>query len=153
MVTRNYAVTRCTDYALVRDICLEPEILHRLSDDFFDIETYEPENDGIWLRCDRDDTCVGIVKMSIMSPLDLRIHINIPKKHRISCLHIGRAFINFVEQRIGCYVNLSTRVGEQYTSVIKFAEKIGFTNDGLDRVSYKRDGKIYDSIIMSYIFK
>ncbi len=150
---RNYVVTPCIDYKLVKEICLDPDILHRLSDDFFDIETYKPENDGAWLRCDRNNTCVGIVRMTVISPLDLRIHINIPKKHRTSCLHIGRAFIDFVEQRKGNYVKLSTCVGEQYTTVIRFAEKIGFTNDGLDRMSYKRDGKIYDSIIMSYIFK
>jgi len=153
VATRNYTVTRCTDYALVRDICLDPELLHRVSDDFFDIANYNIESDGIWLRCDRDDACVGMVQVKISSPLDLRVHIVIPKRHRASCLPIGMAFIAFLEQNKGCYIKLSTRIAEKYANVVRFTQRIGFTNDGVDRMSYQRDGQIYDTVIMSYIFK
>ncbi len=146
-----YKISECTDFDLVREICFSKDLLHRLSDDFFDPDNYKP--DGLWLRCDRNSVCVGLVKVNIRSPLDLRVHIAIPKSNRNSCLKIGKAFVSFLEARKGGYVKLSTKVGEQYGNVVKFAERIGFTVDGLDKMSYQRDGQIYDRVIMSYIFK
>lgn len=147
-----YEVTVCDDYDLVRRIILDPEMLHRITDDFSDVKNYNPEHHGVWLRCDRGDECVGVVKVSAVSPLDLSIHIHIPKKYRCSCLKIGKAFVEFVEGRKGGHLKLSTRVASKYRNVVKFTKRLGFTEDGIDKMSYKRDGEIYDTVLMSYVF-
>jgi len=149
----DYVVTRCTDTALLNDICLDPALVESISDDFFDKEHYSIEKDGVWLKCDRAAVCVGMVQVKIASPLDLRVHIVIPKKHRVNCCLIGKAFVAFLEQNKGRYIKLSTRVAEKYDNVIRFTERLGFTVDGVDKLSYQQDGQLYDTVLMSYIFK
>ena len=105
------------------------------------------------MRCDRGGECVGIARASKTSPLDLRVHIHIPKGNRVSCLKIGKAFMSHLEAKKGSFLKLSTRIACKYENVVKFAQKLGFDVDGIDRLSYQRDGVIYDTVMMSYIFK
>jgi len=127
-------------------------MVNRITDDYFDIDAYDPEAKGVWLRCDRKGVCVGLLMATPKSPLNLRVHICIPKKYRPNCLIIGKAFMHFLEKKKGSFLKLSTTMPAQYGNAVEFAKRLGFTVEGIDKLSYKKDDKVYDRVVMSYIF-
>lgn len=147
-----YEVALCADYELINKVTLDPDTLDQIKDDFFDITTYRPDEAGVWLQCKRDGECVGMLRARPLGRFNLRVHIYIPVKNRVNCLHIGQAFIAFINKNKGGYLKMSTTAAVKYKNVIRYCHRLGFDTEGIDKLSCQIGGIIHDKVVMSYLF-
>lgn len=138
----------CDDVDYIRSVIIEdPEMYGRSVDDHTNPDSISMALGNIrWLECNRDGERVGLSAVKVASNSVLNLHIHIPKQHRgIGTLEIGRAILLWVVNSASPkYQKINTKVPVIYKDVIRFAHKLGFVNEGIDRLSIMKNGKLTD---------
>ena len=113
-------------------------------------------NQGLWLKWvdEGDSTIKALCVFKVESIYVLEVHIHIPKQFRgKGTLDKGRDFLNWiVEQNLGKYVKINTKIPVIHRDVILFAMKLGFKREGTNRLSIVKNGILMDQAIMGLTF-
>lgn len=149
-------VRLCKDFDYVKSIMVDDdEMFDRASDDYTNkMDAIQGLSRLIWLECERDGKRVGLSAVSTASSSVLNIHIHMPKKNRgMGTLKVGRAFLDWVVNNSASqYVKINTKVPVIYKDVIRFAHKLGFKDEGIDRLSIMKNGKLVDRLNLGITF-
>lgn len=149
-------VKRCTDFDYVKSVMIDDdEMFDRSKDDYMSkLDAAKGLSKLIWLECEKDGKRVGLSAVNVASNSVLNIHIHIPKVHRgIGTLKIGRAFLGWVVNNSSKqYVKINTKVPTIYKDVIRFAHKLGFKDEGIDRLSIMKNGELVDRLNLGITF-
>ncbi len=149
-------VKLCKDFDYVKSVMVDDdEMFDRVSDDYTNkMDAIQGLSKLIWLECVKDGDRVGLSAVLTASSSVLNIHIHIPKKNRgTGTLKVGREFLRWVvDNSAKQYVKINTKVPMIYRDVIRFAHKLGFKDEGIDRLSIMKNGKLVDRLNMGITF-
>ncbi len=134
------------DLSLVREIMIEPEIWERASEDGVDQESWYPGTDAttIWLFCIDDDGIIGIILLHVDNSVTLRMHPYLRAQHHQKGRDMMAAFYEWILENTEDRINkINVSIPEDQRKVINFSKRVGFQKEGVDRNSYRKDGKLY----------
>ena len=143
------------NFDLIKEMVLrDTELLERVTDDFADIEAWEPWNFK-WLGWFEDFVCKALLSYHEENDCVLIVHMHIPKRYRKDgSFRMGSGLLEFLENNIEeQYVKLNAKIPALYPDVVRFAEKCGFEKEGVDRKSHKKYNKYYDRVIMGKVIR
>lgn len=149
-------ISVCKDVDYIRSVIIDDdEMYSRTSDDFTPDNIANYFGSALWLECKRDDKRVGLSAIKVASNSVLNIHIHIPKKHRgKGVIDIGREVLRWVASNAGpSFFKINTKVPVIYKDVIRFAHSLGFKDEGIDRLSIMKSGKLIDRLNLGITFK
>lgn len=148
----SYSVAVCDDIDYVKSVMLDPEMWERSSND--NTRGRIEDIPCIWLCAYLGDKRVGLCSVLGQGGTAVEIHIHIPKRYRGSgTLEMGKLFLNWIKDNsVGGINKINTQVPEIYKDVIMFASKLGFSKEGVNRLSISKNGKIMDMVYMGITF-
>ena len=134
---------RTHDELMIREVLDNPEISDRITEDGMTMEDVEIDTKReCWLAVHADGL-VGVFCLLPMSKSSVEIHVHIlkecRKEHSVSSLLEVFKFILTTS-----YVKVTAIIPVIYQDVIGFAKKMGFTEEGCNRKSYRKNGQLID---------
>lgn len=135
-------VTRTFDKDAILDFL--DEFLDRISEDGSDKIEVDPD-DECWLQVHNSVTLdvIGMIVLVPMNRVTLDLHVHMKPEHKKfnqqAMIEVFKYFMT-----IGQYVKITADIPELYESVYHFALKMGFTDEGLNRLSHLKKGKLWD---------
>lgn len=107
-----------------------------------------PDN-HIYLGCFDGDEILGFFWLIRENNIVLDTHINILKEHRHRAVELSKEFFLFmIEHFYGITHKLNCKIPTVYPEVIGHAKKMGFVEEGIDRQSMVKNGRLVDRIIL-----
>jgi len=130
----------------VKEILMIPEVWERAAEDGADKETYYPGFDAMcgWLICKEDEDIVGLIYIHNDNTTSVKIHPYILPNHRGSGRQMMFSFYRWVVNKCPNVLKVLVAVPTCYKRVYKFAKKVGFIEEGINRKSYIKNGELYD---------
>lgn len=104
--------------------------------------TFVSENLRFWMLVKDEGKILGAILFEVETPVSVKIHPYLFKKFR----HRGREMMGKIfEWFLKTELNkITAEVPVCYQIVLNFAKKMGFQMEGINRGSYKKNGKILD---------
>lgn len=135
---------------LVKQIMLMPEILQYASEDDPDCDpVFTCEKGEAWLLAMDDDLFVGIIYTHITGSAVAFFHPYILRKHKDEFEPMCKAFLKwFADSMPNKIIKLNALIPTYAKPAYEAAISIGFTKEGVDRMSYRKHGKIWDRYLM-----
>lgn len=133
------------DMDAVREIITTPEIWERASEDGIDSDTYYPSFDDfhVWLLVKRDNENIGVILVHNDNTTSVKIHPYLFTEYH----SLGREMMKKLYEWI---LSLPERINkvlasipENQRKVYNYVKKMGFKDEGFNRESFVKDGKIY----------
>lgn len=142
------------DYNLIKRMLFgDSELNDRITSDYGDNKSFNPDN-YMWIGWFEGKTCHGLGQIEKENAITLIVHINILKKYRNNSFEIGSGLLKYLESTCNKrYVKLNAKVPKMYPDVVRFSEKLGFIQEGVDRQSYCKNGITQDRIILGKIIE
>lgn len=148
-------IKQTKNYEMIRDMLFnDKELYDRISDDYTDAENWQPDK-SIWIGYYENDECLALLSASDENAIVLNIHLHIPEKNRgKDSFKIGNGLVKFIEKHCDKrFVKINVKVPVIFKDSIRFSEKLGFLKEGVDRMSYIKNGKIIDRIMFGKIIR
>ena len=139
--------TRTHDREVIKGIMSLKGIRETIAEDGQDPDKFEPNLDtDCWLLISDDENVIGLYNLHAVNSVTLSIHAQvIPKfrggKSRDTCKAVFRWLL---EEAPGEYMKVIAEIPVIYQNVIDFSRSMGFSDEGINRMSYKKDGDIVD---------
>lgn len=147
----------CKDVEYIRSVLLEDqEMYERSSDDYTDpVAIQKAFGSVLWLTCIKNDQRIGLAAIKIASSCVLNVHIHIQKQFRGNgTIELGKLILTWiVENAADQYVKINTKIPIIYKDVIQFAHKLGFKDEGIDRLSIMKKGRLIDRLNLGITFE
>tara|TARA_R110000850_G_C9996087_1_gene467980 strand:+ start:27726 stop:28202 length:477 start_codon:yes stop_codon:yes gene_type:complete len=142
-------LTATDDMGLVKEIAGHQDIWDRFSDGV-KREDYEPDNSGRtqWLVIHSGDEVAGVIMVFCETTCAIGFHPYMYKKYRCYAREMIKAFFNwFIEVIPESVCKINVEIPDCYMSTVNVAKKTGFKHEGVNRDSYRRNGKVYNQIM------
>jgi len=142
-------VERVDDVEIIKSIMLHPEIWPTISEDNFTQEEYEPDvYVDFWLGAFVDGDCIGLFRFHSLNGVTVQIHIQILPEYRekFAMESVKHMWKWLLDQEDTPLIKVVASIPIIYPNVIKFALANGFKEEGINRMSYKKNGKIVDQL-------
>ncbi len=142
-----YSVHICKDIDYIKSIMLDPEMWERCADDYAD-ESIIDKARCVWLICYYYDVPMGLAAIISASTSVVNVHIHIPKSNRgMHTKRIGFEILHWIKMNAGPRIHkINTKIPVIYKDVIRFAHSLGFKDEGIDRLSMMKNGKLIDRL-------
>ena len=127
---------------------IDDELFDRISDDYTTIENLVLHKNHLYIGA-FDPDLIGFARMHPENRTTMTIHINIPEKHRDRAKLMPELF--FAEMKSGAAPEVQKficKIPVIYPEVYNFAKFAGFEDEGLDKKSIMKGGKLIDRYIM-----
>ena len=132
----------------VKEILSNKELFDRVSDDSVEYGSFIPSNDCVYLGMYHKDLLIGFWWIIPDNSITIDVHCNILKEHRHLSGEMVMDFYNFVINEFKDTQKLICKIPVNFVDVYEFTKKHGFIDEGLDRQSIKKNGKILDRHIL-----
>ena len=132
----------------------DDEMYERSSDDFTPKDIHKSLHSALWLQCEKDGEKMGLSAVKVASNSVLNIHIHIQKKFRgAGTIETGKIILRWVVENAGPnFSKINTKIPVIYKDVIRFAHILGFKDEGVDRLSIMKGGKLIDRLNLGITF-
>lgn len=140
------------DLELVRNILIEPEMWDRITEDGQNKDDFVIEPNpafnfvGVFSNDEtlKQEKLIGLFFLHALNKTALQIHAHIIKKYRKKfAKEAGRQIISYFVNETE-YQKLLAEIPVIYTNVYHYTKSFGFVDEGLNRKSFTKDGKIID---------
>jgi hypothetical protein len=139
-------LTHTTDMNIVKSLLVTPEIWEQAAEDGVNKDDYYPAYDNLsaWLLCELDDEIIGLIFIHNESLCSINMHPYLKRKYKRKGRDMMIAFFNwFLTLPAGiCKVNVSIPFNRKI--VYNFAKRVGFKDEGINRMSYLKGGVNHD---------
>ena len=145
----------CKDLDYIKSVMIDDkEMYSRSSDDFTPKNIHEGFHSALWLQCKKDNQKIGLSAIKVASSSVLNIHIHIQKQFRgAGTIEVGKTILRWVVENAGpSFYKINTKVPVIYKDVIRFAHTLGFKDEGVDRLSIMKSGKLVDRLNLGITF-
>lgn len=133
-------VAPTTDRALIESILYHPVIFENIAEDNAPKEL--PKSG--FLAGFSGETCVGIVIVNPVSKHVAEVHIQVLPEHRTA--HAGEFANAAIKWLLGKgFKKLNAQIPFCCENVKRFAERVGFEVEGINRCSWMKNGVLHDS--------
>lgn len=129
------------------ELASDPELLDRISDTECERAVFRPSDQflGVYVYGE----LVGFFLFRQENTSAIEIHINILESGRKHAFKATKMFLKqFKEFSPKEIIKINAKIPVIFEDVYWFAKKCGMQDEGLDRKSYKKHGKIYDRYIL-----
>ena len=132
------------DMNAVKAFLIQPEVWERASEDYEDVSQFYPHNDelSVWLECVDDGDFIGLILVHHDNSTTLRIHPYMASKEKSR--EMMSDFFKWVLTLPDQIQKIIVTIPSCYKIVHNFARKVGFIDEGINRLSYTKGGKLYD---------
>ena len=128
----------------IKEAVLSPDILPMLVEDGFCGE-YDPDMNQVWLLFEDDGDIIGIFNFTHITSICFEMHPIIYKKYRLKYARqcMEWAFMFFLETDKN---KIIVQIPEDRPELVNFAKHHGFIEEGINRDSLMKQGKIMNII-------
>lgn len=140
---------RTFDTDLIKDIMIE--LWDTVAEDGVKPGEYKPNvDDECWVEMLVGDKCIGVYRVHALNSATLQIHAQIlPEYRKEYSKATGRRILSWISENAeDNYQKVVAEVPTIYPNVIKFVIANGFKLEGVNRLSYRKDGVLYDQCLM-----
>ncbi len=140
------SLKRSFDVEEIKSVFTNPQIWATIAEDNQDIESFNPDPEKeFFLGVYDNSLLIGFYAFAAKSSVELDVHVQILPKHRKKyALASGHKMIDwFINDAPANYLKLTAQIPFKYPDVKNFALSIGFEIEGINKQSYRKDGKIY----------
>jgi len=131
---------------MVKSILFHDDIWSRFSDGV-KTEDYEPDNNDRtqWLIIYYDQEIAGVIRVFCETTCAIQFHPYMIKPYRKYVREMTEAFFHwFIDEIPRSILKINVMTPDCYKSVINATKKMGFTQEGINRDSYRKDGIVYN---------
>ena len=135
---------RLATVAEIKEMVFSPDRLPLLVEDGFCGE-YEPDMNQVWLLFEDNDDIIGIFNFTHITSICFEMHPMIYKKHRLKYARkcMALAFMFFLETDKN---KIIVQIPSDRPELVNFAKHHGFIEEGINRDSVMKEGKIMNII-------
>ena len=127
----------------VKEIMEDAELFSRVSDDLCDYEHFMPPMDHAYVACVEDGVIMGFFWLHADTSTTMQIHANFLKAHRHRAQEGADKILDHVFNKIGV-LKLIAKIPVTFPDVYYFTKRQGFADEGCDRKSILKGGKLID---------
>lgn len=138
-------IKRTFDLDVIHSVFKNKNLAKYLTDDFTEIEEY-PIHDMIYYLEARDTELIGLFMCVQMNSICLDAHVAMLQRGRKTKV-AGNEAIEWIFKNTG-YEKINATIPMFNKLAIKYAKDIGFTEEGVNRGSFIRNGKIHDQLYL-----
>ena len=132
----------------VKELLSDDELFDRVSDDSMTYDKFNPSVSGAYLGMFHNGDLIGFWWLIPDNAITIDVHCNILKEHRHLSAIMVDEFYKYITSEFKTANKLICKIPTTYIDVYEFTKKHGFTDEGLDRQSVKKSGKILDRHIL-----
>ena len=139
-------VTRTYDAALITDLMTRDDIWATIAEDGQKKEEFEPNVlDECWLEMKAGETLVGVYNLHTHNGITVQIHAHVLPEHRKkNSRATGIESLRWIYDNAPVYKKVIAEIPFCFENVKNFAESIGYQLEGVNRLSYLKNGVIVD---------
>lgn len=139
-------VTRTYDTELIKSILLEPCLWDTIAEDGQVKDDFEPAvEDECWLLMTHDETVIALYNYHTKNAITVEIHAHVLPEHRKKFSKAtGAAALRWLITTNPQYQKVIAQIPHIYRNVMEFACSFGFIIEGINRLSYLKNGEIID---------
>ena len=130
----------------VEEIFNDPELFGRIAEDNPEQKPFEADIESDrYMMIIKDEQTIGAWCLYPSNRSTLNIHCNILVEYRHYGKEAGRLILKwFVEDCPEMYQKLNAEVPTTYPEVYHFTKRHGFTDEGINRLSTRKQGQLVD---------
>ena len=134
------------DMGLVHRLIQDDEIWNTMAEDGISKEVFYPSFDSMscWLLAKDGDEVIGVVLIHNDNSKSIKIHPYILPEHKGKGKPMAKAFYKWLVENCKGIAKVIITIPFCYKRVYLFAKVAGFIDEGINRMSYCKDGKMYD---------
>ena len=145
-------ISRTFDPQIVRSVMCSPAIWETVAEDNQIPETFDPEMVAdCWLKIVSGGTLLGLYNIHAHNSVTLEIHAQIlPEYRREFGKESSRLVLEWIvsnEEAEG-YEKVIAQIPTLYPKVKHFTLNAGFQEEGINRLSYRKNGQLYDQWLL-----
>lgn len=133
-------VERTYDEELVRNMLFH--FLDRISEDNAELEINV--NKEAWILMSENDQNIGIYCLHPLNSVTLQIHAHVLPEFRRFAYQTGVEILTWFLDNVK-YDKIVAEIPKLYPDVYYFTKKFGFQDEGINRQSHKKYGKLHDT--------
>jgi hypothetical protein len=144
---------RTKDLELIKAFMMQPEIFRVASEDSASAEQEFTAHDReIWMFAIKDSVAVGIVHSHLENGTTAWFHPYIMKSHKKDYLILIKVFLQWFDKYFPIEVQkLNAHVPTYAKQAYKATINAGFKDEGLNRLSFMKNGKLWNRHLVGYI--
>lgn len=142
-------IARADDMDEVKSFVSQEEIWENACDTTQEPALFNPRNDenGMWIVAKKEEELIGVIYIHHDNSYTLKMHPYLLNCYKADCREFMKAFYRWFldvmpEQIIKCVAVID----ETKRSVLSFAFNMGFTREGLNRLSLIKNGVKVDQV-------
>ena len=132
-----------TDYAAIKKIFLDESVHKWIIDDYTPETIIIHESLTYLLSEDKD----GVIVLVPRNGIEIEVHTAIMKSARHKALHYAAKTLDWIFENTQC-LKVTTSVPFFNTRAYKFTLKLGFRDEGVNRMSFMKDGQVHDQWLL-----
>tara|TARA_R110000822_G_scaffold102088_2_gene228412 strand:+ start:184 stop:645 length:462 start_codon:yes stop_codon:yes gene_type:complete len=128
----------------IKEVVSSPDLLPMLVEDGFSGD-FEPDMNQVWLLFEDDEDIIGIFNFTHITSICFEMHPMIYKKYRLKYARqcMDWAFMFFLETDKN---KIIVQIPSDRPELVNFAKHHGFVEEGINRDSVMKEGKIMNII-------
>lgn len=137
---------RTYDSGIVKDVMTTPALWATIAEDGQDEIDFEPEvREECWLLMLNDEVLVGVYNIHALNSVTLEIHAHVlPEYRKPYSKATGYAALKWIYENASEYKKVIAQIPTIYENVKCFTCSFGFKEEGINRLSYLKNGEIVD---------
>ena len=143
-------VSRTYDIEMIKELITRDEIWSTIAEDGQVKENYSPKVEAeCWLEVTVDDKVIALYNIHTKNCITVEFHAHVLPKYRkeYSRPSFVAAF-RWIYENAPVYQKVVGQIPFCCENVKRFCENIGFKHEGVNRLSYLKNGEILDQWIM-----
>lgn len=144
-------ISRTYDLDIIKKIMFNPVIWKSCAEDGQTQEEYKFEMKAhCWLILEVDEKVIGAYNIHANNAVTLELHAHVlPEFRKQYAFETGDTVLKWIlEESPDQYQKLVAQIPAYHKNVIDFTLAHGFKKEGINRLSYKIDGKLYDQCLL-----
>lgn len=127
----------------VKDLLADEELFDRISDDHCSYERFFPPSDHLYIGCADGGILLGFFWLHPETSTTLQIHANFKKEHRGRAGECAQKILEYLFRTVGIE-KLTAKIPVTFQDVYHFTKRQGLVDEGCDRKSILKGGKLID---------
>jgi RimJ/RimL family protein N-acetyltransferase len=141
-------ISETKDLDKIARVLKHPEIFDRISEDGPTLDTWMPNTDDALFVTDENN--IGLMIYHWVNSVTIECHVQVLPKHRDQAHKFGQLVLEWAWDNTKA-TKIVAQIPEIYPSVIKFAYKNGFSFEGVNKLSYLKNGQLHDQYYLGLI--
>jgi RimJ/RimL family protein N-acetyltransferase len=144
---------RTKDLELIKTFMMQPEIYKYASEDNASLDPdFTESGREIWLLAVEDNEAIGIVNSHLENGTTGWFHPYILRSHKEKYLALVNLFLKWFDQFFPVEIQkLNAYIPTYARKAYEIAMRAGFKDEGLNRKSYLKNGKLWDRHLIGLI--